>query len=74
MRNHAMIKQHTSIKHKMVGSNDGGEYVWNTFEQNFVKNGIQTMLTELRDPHQNRFAERENHPIYGPVRFKVHQI
>ncbi len=57
---------------KSLRTDNGGEYISNTFKQYLLENGISHQLTVAYTPQQNGVAERMNRTLIDLVRSMIH--
>jgi len=67
----ALAKNETGHKIKSLRSDNGGEYVFDSFKELCVKEGIRSELTAPHNPRQNGVAQRKNRSIVGVEREMV---
>ena len=65
-------KQTNELALKVLRSDNGGEYLSNSFKDFLSQNGIQHQLTVAYTPQQNGVAERMNRTLLDLVRSMLH--
>jgi len=66
------VEKESGRKVKALRSDNGGEFVSNTFKEFCAKEGIRRELTAPHNPQQNGVAERKNRSIVGAAKAMLH--